>query len=103
MVYWKSLKKDVWELVKNCTVCQQFKYDTAASPSLFQPLSILERIWTNISMDFVEGLPTTNGKSIILVVVDKLSKYAHFLALSHPYTAVMIAQTFFDHIYKLRG
>ena len=78
VVYWKGLKKDVRELVRHCIVCQQFKYDTAASPGLLQPLPILEKIWTDISLDFVEGLPIANGKSIILVVVDRLSKYTHF-------------------------
>lgn len=54
-------------------------------------------------MDFVEGLPVSMGKTIILVVVDRLTKYGHFLALSHPYTAQGTAKLFLDNIYKLHG
>ena len=90
-------------MVRSCSTCQQFKYDTLASPGLLQPLPISKRIWMDISMDFLEGLPMAKGKSVILVVVDRLRKYAHFVALSHPYTAAVIAQTFLDNIYKLHG
>jgi len=54
-------------------------------------------------MDFVEGLPKVGGKSMILTVVDRFSKYAHFVALSHPYTAVSVARIIFDEIVRLHG
>ena len=54
-------------------------------------------------MDFVEGLPKSGGYTTIIVVVDKLRKFAHFLALKHPYTAATISQFFMDHISKLYG
>ena len=54
-------------------------------------------------MDFLEGLPNSKGMIVIWVVVDRLSKYAHFLALAHPYTIASIAQLFLDNIYKLHG
>jgi hypothetical protein len=60
-------------------------------------------VWSDINMDFIEGLPRFHGKDAIMVVVDRLSKYAHFIALSHPYTALSIAQLFMDHIFKLHG
>jgi hypothetical protein len=54
-------------------------------------------------MDFVEGLPRVNGKSVILTVVDRFSKVGHFLPLGHPYTATSVARLFFDYVVKLHG
>jgi len=54
-------------------------------------------------MDFIKGLPPSNCKSTIFVVVDRLSKSAHFLALSHPYTAKMVAEKFVEGVVKLHG
>jgi hypothetical protein len=54
-------------------------------------------------MDFVEGLPKFKGKDVIMVIVDRFSKYVHCLALSHPYSASRVAKLFMNNIYKLHG
>jgi transposase InsO family protein len=56
-----------------------------------------------VCLDFIEGLPKSNRFDIILVVVDKFTKYAHFIPLSHPFAALQVAQAYMDHIYKLHG
>jgi hypothetical protein len=54
-------------------------------------------------MDFIVGLPKSGNKSVIMVVVDHLSKYAHLCALQHPFIASIVDQIFKDHIFKLHG
>lgn len=101
--YWKKMHSLVTSVVASCDVCQRSKPDNAAYPGLLQPLPIPTTVWSEVSMDFIEGLPNSHSKSLILVVVDRLSKYAHFIALSHPYTAITVAQVFLDFIYRLHG
>lgn len=84
-------------------VCQKCKYESKTSLSLLQPLSILDWAWQYITMDFVEGLLNSFCKQVIFVVVDKLSKASHFMALYHPYYTIDVAQLFLDHIFKLHG
>jgi hypothetical protein len=54
-------------------------------------------------MDFIVGLPKSVNKSVIMVVFDRISKYAHFCALQHPFTTATVAQIFMDNIFKLYG
>ncbi|KAL8167783.1 hypothetical protein V2J09_009282 [Rumex salicifolius] len=89
-VHWHGMFRAVQEFVAKCLVCQQMKYDTLAPAGLLQPLP--ERVWEHISMDFIGVLP--NGFDCILVVVDHLTKYAHFLLLKHPFTAQVVADVF---------
>jgi len=67
------------------------------------PLPIPTVVWADIGLDFIEALPRVNGKSVILSVVDRFSKYCHFIALAHPYTAESVAQAFFTDIVRLHG
>jgi hypothetical protein len=68
-----------------------------------QPLPILPMVCIGISMDFFVGLPKYGNKTIIMVVVDCISKYAHFCVLEHSFKASMVAQVFMDNIFKLHG
>lgn len=81
LFYWPRLKKDVELYVAECPVCQVTKSEHTHMPGLLNPLEILDMAWTHISMDFIEGLPKSRGKEVILVVVDRFTKYAHFLPL----------------------
>jgi hypothetical protein len=59
--------------------------------------------WEIVSMDFIEGLPQSDRHNALLVVVDKFTKYGHFLPLTHPFTALTVAQLFMDNVYRLHG
>ncbi|KAG7579311.1 Integrase catalytic core [Arabidopsis thaliana x Arabidopsis arenosa] len=103
LFYWKGMVKDIQSFIRSCGVCQQCKGDNAAYPGLLQPLPIPEKVWSDVSMDFIDGLPVSAGKSVIMVVVDRLSKAAHFIALAHPYSALSVAQAYLDNVFKLHG
>lgn len=90
-------------MVEVCYVCLQNKSETCPYPGLLQPSPIPKQAWSDVSMDFIEGLPKSGGFDTILVVVDRLTKYGHFLQLSHPFTAKQVAQMFLDHTYRLHG
>ena len=87
----------------SCNVCRRNKYDSLSPASLLQPLPIPDQVWEDISLDFIDGLLVSEGKTSIMVVVDCLTKYGHFFALSHPYTAKKIAEVFVSGVMKLHG
>ena len=90
-------------MVSECAPYQCNQGETTLLSGLLEPLPIHTRIWTYISMDFIQGLPKYGGKTVILVVVDRISKYHHFCALRPPYTTSSIAQIFMDKIFLLHG
>ncbi|KAM5587861.1 hypothetical protein ABKV19_006351 [Rosa sericea] len=100
---WPGMHKDIKAFVAACHICQQNHYETINPPGLLQPNTIPDKAWTNISMDFIEGLPNSSGKTVIFVVVDRLTKYGHFMPLAHPYTASTVVHHFVHGIFKLHG
>lgn len=78
-------------------------YEALSPLGLLQPILIPAGAWEDISMDFIEGLPKIHGKTVIWVVVDRLTKFAHFVPLAHPYTAKTVAEAFVQEIFKLHG
>ncbi|XP_052728408.1 transposon Tf2-1 polyprotein isoform X1 [Vigna angularis] len=102
-LFWRGIKKDVTEFVARCSVCQQHKYLSSSPQGLLQPLPIPNAVWEDLSLDFIVRLPKSRGHDAILVVVDRLSKYAHFLPLKHPYTARTVAEVFTREIVRLHG
>jgi hypothetical protein len=93
----------VADWVRSCTTCQRNKTPALSPAGLLQPFEVPSQVWADISMDFIEGLPKVGGKSVILTVIDRFFKYAHFIPLGHPYTAASAARAFFDGIVRLHG
>ncbi|KAA0040695.1 pol protein [Cucumis melo var. makuwa] len=102
--WWHNMKREVAEFVSRCLVCQQVKAPRQKPAGLLQPLSIPEWKWENVSMDFITGLPRTlRGFTVIWVVVDRLTKLAHFVPGKSTYTASKWAQLYMSEIVRLHG
>lgn len=100
---WPALKQFVEQFVKSCSICQQAKSEHIKKPGLLSPLPIPKEAWNMVSMDFISGLPKSKNYDTILVVIDKFSKYGHFIPMCHPFTALSVAQAYLDNVYKLHG
>ncbi|GKD90420.1 retrotransposable element Tf2, partial [Tanacetum coccineum] len=98
---WRGIKKLIKKFVAECDVCQRNKSDLAAFPGYLQPLPIPTKVWHDISMECIEALPPSQGKTVLFVVIDKLTKYAHFIPMSHLFTASQVVQVFMCNVYKL--
>lgn len=101
--FWPHMRADVKTFVTQCMICQQAKHSHLLPAGLLQPLPIPTQIWDDMAMDFIVGLPPSNGFTVILVVIDRLSKYAHFLPLKSSFTSQQVAEKFFEGVVKLHG
>ena len=97
------MKQDVDDDVRQCQVCQQAKHELRKPAAELAPLTIPTAPWQDLTMDFVEGLPKSKGYDAIMVVVDRFTKFAHFVPLRHPFTATQVARVFWDNVIKLHG
>ena len=102
-LFWVGMKSEVQKYCEECATCQRNKTLALSPAGLLTPLEIPNRIWEDISMDFIEGLPKSCGQEIIFVVVDRFSKYAHFLGLKHPFDTKMVADLFVKEVVRLHG
>ena len=89
-----GMRFDIAKFVVECDTCQRNETLSATPAGLLQPIPLPLQVWEEITMDFIEGLPKVDGSSTILVVVDRLSKYAHFLCLKHPFLAQSVVAIF---------
>jgi hypothetical protein len=102
--WWYGLKRDVAAHVAECDVCQRVKAEHQRPAGLFHPLKILEWKWEEIGMDFIVGLPRTPaGYDSFWVIVDRLTKVAHFIPVRTNYTRAKIAELYMARIVCLHG
>jgi hypothetical protein len=100
---WPLMKQFVRRMVQECDTCQRAKPERVRYPGLLQPLPVPSHAWEIVSMDFVEGFPRSGKFDGVLVVMDKLSRYAHFIPIAHPYSAETVARLYLDNIFKLHS
>ena len=98
------MKQDITRHVVECDTCGRVKADHMRTLGYLQPLPIPVWKWEDISMDFIVGLPrTTNGYNSIWVIVDRLTKLAHFILVKTSYAIGKYAEIYFDQIVTLHG
>ncbi|XP_058733853.1 uncharacterized protein LOC131605523 [Vicia villosa] len=100
---WPGIARDVKHYVRCCSSCQHNKYLTTKKQGMLQPLEIPKQVWEDLSMDFITHLPKSFGHTVIWVVCDRLSKFAHFIALPPKFSAVDLARRFSVEICRLHG
>jgi hypothetical protein len=104
ILLWVGMKHDVFHFITKFLECQQVKADHHHSESLLQLHDIPMSKWEVISMDFVVGLPLTSHiHNAILVIVDKLTKNAHFILVRDTYDATDVAHMFISEVIHLHG
>jgi hypothetical protein len=102
--WWSNMKVDIAKHVAECDTCHRMKASHLKSTSVLQPFSIPMWKWDDISMDFIVGLPlTARKKKSIWVIVDRLTKTAHFFAVHTTYSVQQYAELYMDQIVRLHG
>ena len=104
MFWWPNMKQEVNEFVYKCLVCQKSKIEHQKPSGVLQPLEIPQWKWDSISMDFVVGLPKTpKNFDSIWVIVDRLTKSAHFIPINIKYSLDRLTSLYISEIVRLHG
>ncbi|WVZ84420.1 LOW QUALITY PROTEIN: hypothetical protein U9M48_031457 [Paspalum notatum var. saurae] len=102
--WWPGMKRAVAEYVAVCDTCQRVKAEHQRPAGLLQPLKVPEWKWEEITMDFIVGLPhTQTGYNSIWVVVDRLTKVAHFIPVNTTYSGARLAELYISRMVCLHG
>uniref|UniRef100_A0A672HVL4 Gypsy retrotransposon integrase-like protein 1 n=1 Tax=Salarias fasciatus TaxID=181472 RepID=A0A672HVL4_SALFA len=101
--WWPTINKDTREFVAACVVCARNKTSNRPSSGLLQPLPVPSRPWSHIALDFVTGLPPSSGKTVILSIVDRFSKAAHFVPLDKLPSARETADLLVSEVVRVHG
>jgi hypothetical protein len=102
--WWSNMKGDIAEYIAKCDVCSRVKAEHQKPARLLQPLKVPDWKWDQIGMDFIIGLPRTkSGYDSIWVIVDRLTKVAHFILVKTTYTSAKLADIYMKRIVSLHG
>uniref|UniRef100_A0A674MFK3 Gypsy retrotransposon integrase-like protein 1 n=1 Tax=Takifugu rubripes TaxID=31033 RepID=A0A674MFK3_TAKRU len=101
--WWPSMARDTKDYIAACPVCSRGKASHQPPAGLLQPLEIPRRPWSHIAVDFITGLPPSQGHEVVLTVVDRFSKSAHFIPLPKLPSAAETGELLVQHVFRLHG
>jgi len=102
--WWSGMKRDITQYVVTCLTCQKAKVEHQRPGELLHPLDILKRKWDSIAMDFVTHLPrSVQGQDATWVIVDRLTKSAHFLPVNLRISMAKLVQLYVKENVRLHG
>jgi len=101
--WWPEVTRDVGKYVEGCDLCQRMKNRTEEPAGKLKLSEVPEKSWMYLMVDFITKLPVVAGKDTILVVCDRLSKIAHFVATTEGTSAEGLARLFRNNVWKLHG
>lgn len=100
---WPQIRTEVLAFVSSCARCQQIKVDHQRKQGELIPLPVPDRPWSTIGVDFIVKLPISSSFDSIMVVVDHLTKSAHFIPANESWDATELAKQFLSSVFKLHG
>uniref|UniRef100_A0A3B4VHR5 Gypsy retrotransposon integrase-like protein 1 n=1 Tax=Seriola dumerili TaxID=41447 RepID=A0A3B4VHR5_SERDU len=101
--WWPGMARDVRAFVAACSVCARGKSSHQPPAGLLRPLPIPTRPWSHIALDFVTGLPPSEGKTVILTIIDRFSKCVHYVPLPKLPSALETSELLIQHVFRLHG
>lgn len=101
--WWPGIRKTIARYIRNCETCQRIKPVRHAPFGYLKPLEIPQRRWESVSLDLITGLPTSSSFDAVLVVVDRLTKMAHFVPCNSNLNSQTFARLYRDSIFRLHG
>ena len=101
--YWPNMQSDIMKYIRNCHTCQRARIRRHAPYGVLRPLLIPEQPWEDISIDFVTGLPASDGFNTICVIVDRFSKQWHLCPCNDTIDAPGLSELFIKEVFRLHG
>ena len=101
--WWPGMVGDTCQFVAACSVCARGKASHQPPAGLLRPLPIPSRPWSHVALDFVTGLPPSEGNTVILTIIDRFSKFVHYVPLPKLPSASETALLLTNHVFKLHG
>ncbi|KAL0195066.1 hypothetical protein M9458_008638, partial [Cirrhinus mrigala] len=101
--WWPAMARDVRQYIQGCKECAMSKSPRHLPAGKLHPLPVPNRPWSHLGVDFMTDLPSSDGNTCILVIIDRFSKFCCLIPLKGLPTALETAETLFNHVFRYYG